>query len=165
MLIAHCVEPRHASVSEQQLAMMHWLHGVPPGSSEHGPESMVGVPQCCPEQTRPTQHCEVSWHVEPGGRHVPVPQTPASQIMEQHSSGPPQLKPSSLHCPAPQTPSSHMPLQHSNGLKQPKPSGVHMVKPHVPSVGSQKPLQHSTSLPHGNVSGRQLPQVENMSLQ
>ena len=36
---------RHVSVRLQQLAMMHWLHGVPPGSSEQSPESMGGMPQ------------------------------------------------------------------------------------------------------------------------
>lgn len=45
MLIAHCPLFKHCSVSLQQPPMTHWLHGVPPGSSEQGPASGGAIPQ------------------------------------------------------------------------------------------------------------------------
>jgi hypothetical protein len=75
---------RHISVWLQQLPMMHWLHGVPPGSREQLPASMGGMPQWPPLQVRPTQHWPLFWHEEPGGRHPPVPHTLLSHTIEQH---------------------------------------------------------------------------------
>lgn len=76
MLAAHWPFPRQLSVSAQQLPTMHCEQGVPPGSRLHVPASTGGVPQFEPLQTRPTQHCELDWHVEPGGRQEPAPQSP-----------------------------------------------------------------------------------------
>ena len=55
-LCAHSMLPRQASVSSQHPPTMHWLHGVPPGSSIQVPASMSGVPQFCPLHASPTQH-------------------------------------------------------------------------------------------------------------
>lgn len=55
-LAAHCGSKRQFSVCWQHFPTMHWLHGVPPGSSEHEPESIGGVPQLLPLHVRPTQH-------------------------------------------------------------------------------------------------------------
>lgn len=63
---------------------MHWLHGVPPGSSEQGPASIGGIPQVLPLHTRPTQHWAESVQLEPGGKHAPDPQTLLVQTMLQH---------------------------------------------------------------------------------
>ena len=56
MLAEHWKSFRQFSVSLQHPATMHWLHGVPPGSSGQ-PLSITGLPQWPPEQTSPTQHC------------------------------------------------------------------------------------------------------------
>lgn len=56
MLDAHSLLLRQFSVSLQQLPTMHWLHGVPPGSSVQVPASMMGFPQFEPLHARPTQH-------------------------------------------------------------------------------------------------------------
>jgi hypothetical protein len=46
MLFAHWPLFRQVSVSLQQLPTMHWVHGVPPGSSEQLPPSTGGgLPQ------------------------------------------------------------------------------------------------------------------------
>ena len=41
----HSLSARHASVSMQHPPTMHWLHGVPPGSSVQLPASIKGLPQ------------------------------------------------------------------------------------------------------------------------
>lgn len=76
MLLAHCGSFKHASVCWQHPPTTHWLQGVPPGSSEHVPASMGGLPQCPPLHTCPTQHCVLVVQFEPGGRHEPAPQIP-----------------------------------------------------------------------------------------
>ena len=76
MLAAHCTSLRQFSVCAQQFPTMHWLQGVPPGSSEQLPASIGGTPQCPPTHTRPTQHCGLLMQFEPGGRHAPAPQAP-----------------------------------------------------------------------------------------
>jgi hypothetical protein len=43
--IAHCASFKHACVSLQQAPMMHWLHGVLPGSMVQLPESGGAMPQ------------------------------------------------------------------------------------------------------------------------
>jgi hypothetical protein len=141
--VAHSGSKRHDCVSSQQCPTTHWLHGVPPGSSVQLPASIGGVPQVFPLHVRPTQHWFGDVHVEPGGRHVPVPQVLFWQTLLQHSLGAPHGKPSTLHCPPPQRPASHTNEQHSSGEKQPKPSGVHISKPHVDEFGLQKPVQQS----------------------
>ena len=55
---------RQLTVCMQQLPTMHWLQGVPPGSSGHMPAS-TGIPQCPPEQTSGLQHCPVVEQLEP----------------------------------------------------------------------------------------------------
>jgi len=142
MLLAHCASFRQLSVCEQQLPTTHWLHGVPPGSSEQLPASIGGLPQCVPKHTSPTQHCGVLEQFDPGGRHAPAPQIPFWHTFEQHSPGMLHENPSSLHWFAPQIPRSHTLLQHSLGWLHPNPSGVHIWKPHVLEFGSQNMLQH-----------------------
>jgi hypothetical protein len=79
MLEAQLKSLRQFSVGSQQLPMMHWLQGVPPGSREQLPASTGGgAPQWPPLQTRPTQHCGELEQFEPGGRQEPVPQRPLS---------------------------------------------------------------------------------------
>jgi len=112
---AHWVSPRQVCVSPQHAPTMHWLHGVPPGSSVQLPESMGGVPQWPPVHARPTQHCGELEQFEPGGRQVPVPQWPPSQALEQHSPVVAQGKPSSLQMGAPQVPAEQTWLQQSLG--------------------------------------------------
>lgn len=101
MLFTQLKSPRHVSVSLQQAPTMHWLHGVPPGSSEHMPASTGSTPQCPPVQTSPTQHWFEFWQFDPGGRHAPPPHVPLSQTVLQHSSGVLHGKPSSVHWPPP----------------------------------------------------------------
>ena len=165
--LAHCALFTQFSVCGQHAPMMHWLHGVPPGSSVHGPESGGATPQWPPVQVRPTQHCAGSLQLEPGGRQLPSPQMPLLQALLQHSALLPHMKPSSLHWFAPQRPTLHTPLQHCPPVLQPKPSGVHIPKPHAPVLGSQKPAQHIELSLHGAPSGEQLlkPQAPVFGLQ
>ncbi len=175
---------RQSMVSWQQLPTMHWLHGVPPGSSVQLPAS-TAMPQCPLAHTSPTQHSVELVQFEPVGRHMPVPQTLFSQAMLQHSLGELHGKPSSLHWFMPQTPLSQTALQQSPGWEQAKPSGVHIPKPPVcglqtvsqqslsveqaaPSgahavphspCGLQIPVQHSESAVHGRASGMQVTHV------
>jgi hypothetical protein len=93
-LIAHCESLRQLVVSWQQPSTMHWLHGVPPGSSEQVPAS-TGVPQWLFSQVRPTQHCPALSQLEPGGRQLSVPQVPAGHTPLQQSAATVQEKPSS----------------------------------------------------------------------
>jgi hypothetical protein len=65
---------------------MHWLHGVPPGSSEQLPPS-TGLPQWLPLHTSGVQHCGVVLQVDPNGRQPPVPHTLLVHAKLQHSSG------------------------------------------------------------------------------
>lgn len=97
MLPAQPPSLRQSSVWLQQLAMMHWLQGVPPGSSEQLPASIGGMPQCPPLQVKPTQHCSLLMHDEPGGKHDPAPQRLFMQTFEQQSSGVLHGNPSSAH--------------------------------------------------------------------
>lgn len=160
MLLAQVKSFRQFSVRLQQLATMHWLHGVPPGSSEQPPSPGKGRPQSPPSQTRPTQHCGVVWQLDPVGRQDPTPQRPFWHWPLQQSPGEPQGNPSSVHWPA-QTPLLHWPLQHWSGLMQAAPSGMQFEKPQAPVFGLQKPAQHSKSLTQPKPSGRQFekPQV------
>lgn len=112
MSLAHWTSPTQASVCGQQAPMMHWLHGVPPGSSVHAPESGSAVPQWPPVQVRPTQHCAGLLQLEPGGRQLPLPQIPLLQVLLQHSAPVLHMKPSSLHWLLPQRPTLQTPLQH-----------------------------------------------------
>lgn len=151
MLLAHWASFRQLVVSSQQLPTMHWLHGVPPGSSEQVPAS-TPMPQWPLSQARPTQHSWLFWQLDPGGRQVPAPQAPFWQTMLQHSDGLAQEKPSSLQVLTPQRPLSQAPLQHWLGWLHPNPSGVHMVKPQVPVCGLHVPLQQSRELAQGRPS-------------
>jgi hypothetical protein len=126
MLLLHCGEFKHATVVLQQLPTMHWLQGVPPGSSEHAPASLTGLPQRPLRHVRPTQHCAGVLQLEPCARHAPEPHCPFSlQSAEQHSSAELHANPSTLHWVAPQVPSLQKPVQHSKLWLQPKPSGLH----------------------------------------
>ena len=58
MAVAHEPEVKQLSVWLQQLLTMHWLQGVPPGSSEQPPPS-TALPQWLPLQTSGLQHCGV----------------------------------------------------------------------------------------------------------
>jgi hypothetical protein len=64
-LLEHCASLRQLSVSLQHLPTMHWLHGVPPGSSVQLPESGGWMPQWPPTHTRPTQHCGLVLQFDP----------------------------------------------------------------------------------------------------
>jgi hypothetical protein len=150
--LEHCESERQPIVSWQQFPTMHWLHGVPPGSSVQLPAS-TAIPQWALAHTRPTQHCGDIVQLEPGGRHIPEPQIPFWHTMLQHSVACMQVKPSSLHMFIPQIPPLHTVLQHSLGTLHAKPSGVHIPKPHVLLFGLQKPVQHWLSVEHGVPSG------------
>jgi hypothetical protein len=154
--LAHGASARQFWVSWQQSPTMHWLHGVPPGSSKQLPAS-TAMPQCPLAHTRPTQHCAVAEQFEPVGRHMPVPQTPLSHALSQHSLACMHGKPSSLHMFMPHRPPLHAAVQQSLGCVQAKPSGEHMPKPHVLPVGLQKPVQHWVSVMQGSPSGRHIP--------
>ena len=112
MLPAQAPSARQFSVSWQQLPTMHWLHGVPPGSSEQLPASM-GLPQWPLSQVRPTQHSLGLVQLDPGGRQAPPPQTPFWQTLLQQSLGTMQEKPSIVHCPPPQNPPTQAAPQQS----------------------------------------------------
>ena len=109
---------------------MHWLHGVPPGSSEQVPASM-GTPQCPLSQVRPAQHCWGVLHVEPGGRQVSVPHRPPWQTLVQQSLGTLQEKPSGMQPLSAQTSLTQLPLQHSLSSKHEPPFCEHTWAPQV----------------------------------
>lgn len=126
MLLLHCGEFRHATVVLQQLPTTHWLHGVPPGSSEQAPASLTGLPQSPLKHVSPMQHCAGESQLDPCARQAPEPHWPFSlHSPEQHSSVELHENPSTLHCVAPQVPSLQKPVQHSKLCVQPKPSGLH----------------------------------------
>jgi hypothetical protein len=137
MLLTHWESFKHCSVRLQQFPMTHWLQGVPPGSSEQLPASIVGIPQWPPVHTRPMQHWLESWQFDPGGKHMPPPQVPFWQTRLQHCSGVLHGKPSSVHWKAPQTLLLHRPPQQSKSETQEPPSGTHCGKPHVSVPGLQ----------------------------
>jgi hypothetical protein len=83
MLLAQLESFRQFMVSWQQPPTMHWLHGVPPGSSVQLPAS-TAWPQCPLTQVRPMQHSEEVLQLDPGARQAHVPPT---QLFEQHSAG------------------------------------------------------------------------------
>jgi hypothetical protein len=112
--LVHGMSERQFSVCWQQLPTMHWLHGVPPGSSVQLPAS-TAMPQCPLAHTRPTQHCGDAVQFDPVGRHTPVPHTPLSHALLQHSVACMHGKPSSLHMFMPQTPPLQAALQQSLG--------------------------------------------------
>jgi hypothetical protein len=149
---AHVESFRQFCVSSQQSATMHWLHGVPPGSSVHVPAS-IGTPQCPLSQVRPTQHCWSTWQFDPGGRQVSAPQTSLWQTMEQQSLATMHGKPSMVQVFASQVPEVQMPLQQSLGRVQLKPSDAHCPIPQVPRLVSQSLAQQSVSTAHGSPSG------------
>jgi hypothetical protein len=83
---------------------MHWLHGVPPGSSAQVPAS-TAMPQWPLLQVSPTQHGEAVGQLDPGGRQLePAPQTSLVQAALQQSLGWVHAKPSGVHAAGPQTP-------------------------------------------------------------
>jgi hypothetical protein len=156
MLMPQVESARQLCVSSQQPLTMHWVQGVPPGSSMQAPAS-IGVPQWLLWQARPTQHCPVLWQLEPGGRQLSAPQMPLWHTSLQHSAAVVQGKPSRRHWLAPQVPPSQMVLQQSVGWLQPKPSGVHIPKPQVKPWGLQKSVQQSVLAAHESPSGRHMP--------
>jgi hypothetical protein len=134
------------SVSWQQSFTMHWLHGVPPGSSGHVPAS-TGTPQWPLSQVSPAQHCVASVQLDPVDKQPCAPQTEPSQTPEQHSAALVQAKPSSSHPFTPQTSSSQAALQQSVASAQGAPSGEHVEEPQTPS-GLQVASQQSLSCWH-----------------
>lgn len=113
MAVAQVLSLRHISVSVQQLLTMHWLQGVPPGSSEQLPASM-GLPQWPPVHTSGLQHWLLLRQEEPWLRQLPSPHSLLVHCRLQHSLAMVQLKPSNVHCPpGAQLLLSQLPLQHS----------------------------------------------------
>jgi hypothetical protein len=117
----HCESPRQLVVSWQQLPTMHWLHDVPPGSSEQLPASM-GMPQWPLSHARPMQHAEDDVQLDPTARQAPVPQVPFMHFIEQQSPAVAHAKPSSAHAMFPQMPPLQRPLQQLLGPVQASPS-------------------------------------------
>lgn len=145
--------PRQVIVSMQQSLTMHWLQGVPPGSSGQLPAS-TGRPQWPPEQTSPMQHCAVSRQLEPVGKQLPSPHWPLVHAWLQHCPGEEQGMPSSLHTiGSVQTLAWHRPLQHSKLSKQNWPLGTQPWKVQIPFTGSQTLLQQSLLSKHGKPLG------------
>lgn len=76
MASTQSVSSRQVSVASQQFPTMHWLHGVPPGSSVQVPASTGGLPHVVPLHMRPTQHSLGPVQLDPGGKQLPDPQMP-----------------------------------------------------------------------------------------